>query len=983
MYVNNIQNFQYNKTNEKRKYFQNFCGNINKTVHSFQLNTKELSDITHISEQFRRLNIIYQTAGGYLTDLFNKGIRFLIPIEATNFILKDIFNSEKVSDVKVEKNYDDKNTDELITLTIGGKNDLAKLVVSKGGMVDVIADENLTEEDLNKYLTEINKNHDKLIDSVSEKADLATSFVREVLKDKNFDEINISSPKQIRDAIKKYIEERQRITILYQTINKAKFSSEYCLEYNKPTTSNKGTLENGNIEFAFEDLGNQYFSGILLAVTNHNAKTKQWFIAMDDGNIYKTPVIEPGQPMPRHFLDIDNLTALTPDELKSPELNSMFNYACSHIDSVCRAMIYELSGRKVINKKTIDQIKEKLDKSPRVITEQPFSEETAKTVKVYNLAPEFLENMKEIESLMHRITEAYLGCSNKKDRRANMTERSGLIRKKFINGYIIKDVLSTDKMSLGISKHSYNGKNESLFSLGFSDENNNEVARLKILKQGKAKLLLKPTATKEFADEMEKLINYEFENGLTKKLLTRLNEACYYHEHYAEVNKYIYKSYFNITVLQAVRELMSDKSFYKFDSKKVNEIKVISDNLAQMHRKYPSKAYRVLQAFFPEMQHSSNRFLCGRINEHNLSYEAISLTRSDLSGIRIMTKNSRGNISKCYVIEDDGTTYKLVHLPSNNSTRFDMRRSNFIKLDENAIKEESPLDLIFINLYNTLTVYNDLLQECLKHGVILTDDEITKKVEKYKIILDKKNAKTSTIYGSSNELPKDNAPIDVVPLTKELKKRYASMLTPDGSFKSLADIDIADVVKQLNRIFATPYEERSPHLVHDLKSDGNIFLNRFSVTAPNGAWITVTKNMTNEYPPFMYYSIRIQKDDEAIDIKINPEESTILRCDKNNIIMENDEGRKLPINQAKFVAQNLLSADMPIYFAEIFAEKPNAERKVVKFQVFKNTKNKNFAKETVNAFMKAMATEVPADVQKEFDLENEEEPEEEIVKTGE
>ena len=131
MYVNNIQNFQYNKTNVKRKYFQNFCGNINKTVHSFQLSTKELSDITHISEQFRRLNIIYQTAGGYLTDLFNKGIMFLLPLEAANFILKDTLNSKEVSNIKVEKNYDDKNPDKLITLTIGGKEDLAKLVISK------------------------------------------------------------------------------------------------------------------------------------------------------------------------------------------------------------------------------------------------------------------------------------------------------------------------------------------------------------------------------------------------------------------------------------------------------------------------------------------------------------------------------------------------------------------------------------------------------------------------------------------------------------------------------------------------------------------------------------------------------------------------------------------------------------------------------------------------------------------------------------
>lgn len=972
MYVNNIQNFQYNKPNVQRRYFQNFCGNLNKTVRSFQLNTKELSGITHISDQFRRLNIIYQTAGSYLTDLLNKGIRFLIPIEATNFILKDTFDSEKVSDVKVEKNYDDKNTDKLITLTIGGKNDLAKFVVSKGGMVDVIADENLAEEDLNKYLTEIDKNHDKLIDSVSEKADLATSFVREVLKDKNFNEIDISSPEQIRDAIKKFIEERKRITILSQMIGRTKFSSKYCSEYNKLTTANKGTLENGNIAFSFEDLGNQYFKGILLAVTNHNAKTKQWFIAMDDGNIYKSPTLELGKSIPRHFLDTDNLTALTPDELKSPELNSMFNYACSHVDSVCRAMIYAFSGRKVIETKTMDQIKEKLNKSPRVITEQPLSEETAKTVKVYDLAPDSIKNMNEIESLMHRITEAYLGCSNKKDRRANMTERSGLIRKKFVNGYIVKDVLLTDKMSLGVSKRSHNGKNDTFFSLGFFDENNNEVAKLKMLKQGKAKLLLKPTATIEFADKMENLINYEFKNDLTEKLLNRLKEACYYHEHYADVNKYIAKSYFNITVLQAVRELMSDKSFYKFDAKKVNEIKVIADDLAKKHRIYPGKAYRVLQAFFPPISHTSNRFLCGKINEYGVSYEAIPLTRSDPSGIRIMTKNSRGKISKCYVIEDDGTTYKLKHLPK-NGTRFDMRRSNFIKLDENAMSKEKPLDLIFINLHNTLVVYNDLLEVCLKHGVTLTDDEMMENVQKYKTILNEKNAKTSTIYNSLSELPKYDKDKDFVPLNEELQIRYANMLTEEGKFKSLAEIKIEDVVKQLNRIFEAQVDERSPHLVHELKTNGDIMLNRFSVPAPDDVWITVTKNITNEYPPFMYYSIRIQKNGEVTDIKINPKKYTILRCDKNNAIMENDEGEKLSVIPAKFVSDNPLCVDMPTYFAEIFAEKPNAERRVIKIQTIKKTVNKTLEKEADQAIEKAMTVEVPADVQKEFELENEEE----------
>lgn len=1059
MYIYNIHNFRHDKSNFKNKYYLNFNGNINKTVGTFKLGTKELSRVSDIFGQYRQLDIMFRTAGSYMTDLFKKGIGFLIPLSAGGFALKNTLNSDEVPNVKVENGIKD-TPNALMTFAVGDREDVAKLVVSKDGIVKVLADEDLPQGDIDRYAEEINSNHDKFFETVYGKTNDAINSIGEILDKKEDYQFDITSEEDVKRVARQFIDEKKRLALLANITSNRRFYKEFAWDDVSNNSIEKGVLKDKDISFSFSHLENFYFNGMQITVTDEKAGTKQGFVANADGKIYKSRIYKKEDFVPRKVWHIRYLKPLSEEELQNPDLQYMFNYGYSHVDKAYKYMlkilydqnkvfldsydgatakkknyIDEILTRKIkrvdeFNSRMESELKSRVEKSES-LDNSPLWEDRAKTARVYNLTSEEFEMAKKFASYSDQISTAYL--KRMQYQRPELNEKCGFMRRKSRNGVIFKNMLKSDKYYLGMAQYMAKPETKELISFGIFDKKLREIARFKISNNGEAKLIMRPATPDSVAVEIEQMLKKEIKNGLADRLIDRLETAVYYHENKIKVDTYIARSFHPITLAQAVKELKETKDYYKFDTEKLSKLKENLENIKEIYRNHQEPAYKWQKFFFPDVESSTKKYMYGRLDEHDINYEFIFIDNEHCSGLRVLTRNDKGIFQNGYVIENDGNVYKLMIIPDSDKYRYlYVERPNFSQLDAKAVKSEH-IDLIFDKICQDIEKYNDFCNECVNY--LNTDCKIGKKalveiVRKYRPEIvtpdmeisarrkpvvkttepEKPVDKTEEVKRKPGrprknpvpETPKEprkpgrprkevsatttNPAVDTAPIAKPKVKRthrthskskplqaqysdsYARMLKPNGEFKPLVAISIFDIVEQLNKLFALPYEERSPHLIHDLKSNGEVFMSRISCNAPDGAYITVSVCKTNDFYDFLYYSMRVQKGNEIMYFNINPEKDNVLKCDDNNILVRDKFKVKQRISKADFVAQNPLSVNMPMYLAEIFAVKPDEERKTVPFQKFE-TKRSLIEKQAMrDAELVLRKTKAPKAIQKELDL---------------
>ena len=150
---------EYTKFKQNREK-QNFRGNITRPIKTFQLGAGELSLAKDISKNYQQLILIYKTAGNHIGKLFQNAISFLLPVGALGLLFKNASSSDGIKDVKLEREDGLNKSDELLTFTFRDKNenDIAKISVSKNGEAGIIADDELNDKELSKYVTEIENN---------------------------------------------------------------------------------------------------------------------------------------------------------------------------------------------------------------------------------------------------------------------------------------------------------------------------------------------------------------------------------------------------------------------------------------------------------------------------------------------------------------------------------------------------------------------------------------------------------------------------------------------------------------------------------------------------------------------------------------------------------------------------------------------------------------------------------------------------------
>ena len=1003
MYIQNINDFWYDKTNFKNKYSQNFKGNIIRNVGTFKLGTQDLTNVSRISNYYTQLDIMFKTAGNYMADLFKKGIQFLIPAGAI-FTLKNTLKSDDVQDIKIEKNNSSAGSDELVTFTISGKDDVAKIVVSKDGTVNVLADEDLSENDVNKYLNEISQNHDKLFTAVTSQTKEAINSIGEILSQNIDYDFDLSSKTDMQKVVKQFIDEKKTISLLTKLIHLHKFMQRFEFEEGMPHKMEEGELRDKNIYFSFSNLSNQFFDAMRVTAIDNGKNTVQGFVAFQDGNIYKTKELPvENNVVPRVEWGMRKLFIMSPEELENPDLKEMFKYAYSHTDKMYRGMMQTLyriekeAGEKYesvspTKKAALERaLQSKIDTIERYgtwktaqnsemgertskIDNEPLDVGHARVLKVYDLDEKTFNKIKEIDSYNDRISKAYSDFAQ--SIRDILTERSGIIRKKYVNGFIFTDMLKSDDLYLGLARYTFGTKRDELINFGIFDKDYEEVARFKVMPNGNMQFVVKPTDTAEQSEKIEKIFNNELKSGLLDKLSERMNDICYYHENASQVNKYVTRAG-NLTALQAVKEMRNGKTYYQADTEKIQKLKNDLENIKNIYYQHRGTIYSWQKDFFKDDLNVRARYLHGYIDKLNVNYEFGFTENERCSGLRVALKDDEGNCIKCYMVDYAGNVYKLVKTPPKNRPRyFYIDSANMYQLSVKEVLNDK-LDVVLSEIYNNIEAYNKFLQE----NSLSQSNKQSVTAEKPVTTEPKKRGRPRK--NSQEAIPKAVRRIITKPAEQPKIQRtdiarieQPSKYTISEAYpvKPFVSINMENAVAKINKIIATPYEERSPHLVHDLKSNGDVFMNRFSVSAPDGAWVTVS--VVQSGMSSRYYSIRVQKDNQVMYMNLNPETGRIYRCDADNNILHGDEGRKLTILKEKFAENNPLSANMSMYFDELFAERPETERKTISWQLFK--KQDAVAKQAMHDFERAMRrTSAPEAIQKEIEAEFKEEQESE------
>lgn len=1031
MRINDLNQITINTT-KNRQRTPEFKGNIALSVKKVKLNESEISKISGISGFYKQLNMIFKAAGDYFNEIFRNSIRFISPAGKSGHIFKNVFEQGTVRDIEIEKA---ENQEDTLIFTLGKDNPTAKVVVSKD-CAELLTDSDLSEEITASCLNEFDRNRNKLFDETFDREKKALNLIQEIINKEIEYDFNLNSPDEVQKVVKRFIDEKKRLALLVDLININKFWSGFKFEKGEKRSLEEGAIDGKGISFRFSQLENNCFDGMQITVTDEINGTKQGFVAGTDGEIFKTEIYKKEDFVPRKIWHIRKLMPLSPSDYENPDLNYMFKYAHSHTDRLYRSMLNmffednkisetfgSLSKRKreyinklletrldrieKFNSRIRKRVEEKIEGNT-VIQNGPLNEDRAKIAKIYNINEESLNIIKKMAYYSSRLSKTYLNRVGYQ--RNELNEKSGFIRRKSQNGIIFKDILTNKSLLLGLAQYLVKPTSQELVSFGIFDKRLTELARFKVTNNGEAKLLVRPNTTTEFAESIEQVLRNEMKQGLYEKLVSKLETAIYYHENKIKVDNYMDKSCRPLTLEQAVKEMITPKENYKFDTSKIITLKNDLDSIKEIYREHQAPAYKWQKIYFPEIKNPSQKYMYGRIDKLGINYEFIFIDNEKCSGLRILTRDENGNFKKGYVIDFQGNANKLIVMPADGDYRhLYVDKTNFSLLDSEAVKEEH-LDAIFESICKDTEAYSRFCRKCIDE---MTDRrQISRKellafAAEYKPEVDRleleqnpfvqstRQSRKSTQVDKQQEAPQKAAKATAPKLIK-LKRKEKSpayqekrtlknispqietkeeqpqieipsanikpvydvnprMLKPSGKFKDFMYISLKDVAEQFDKIFQKPYEERSPHLIHEVLDSGRIFTGRFSVTAPDGATITVSKVKTGDWVDHIYYSMRIAKGSEIVYLNIDPESGFIL------------QGRG-HISKEDFLKENPLCKNLSDYLAELFDYRPGEKRKTKKFQIIKTPKIL-LEEQSVKDFKKASTSSAPKFVRKEFEEE--------------
>lgn len=220
--------------------------------------------------------------------------------------------------------------------------------------------------------------------------------------------------------------------------------------------------------------------------------------------------------------------------------------------------------------------------------------------------------------------------------------------------------------------------------------------------------------------------------------------------------------------------------------------------------------------------------------------------------------------------------------------------------------------------------------EIKKEGLNKIIKSLTEKLEEFEEFLIKdEQAKEAA---AKTRKPK-SAPVVEPAKVQEPEVKQIEQLKPPAPVKRIPtyeELTLNSIVDNLAKIFKTPIEERSSHLIHERLSNGNLFNGRFSMKASDGAEVIVTRMKSPKYVDFLYYSIKVNNKNGGFVLNLDPDFMKILESTKDGKPVIDKRNMVRHISKNEFLAQNPEAINLPKYLSEIFEVRNDTERKIVK-----------------------------------------------------
>lgn len=546
-----------------------------------------------------------------------------------------------------------------------------------------------------------------------------------------------------------------------------------------------------------------------------------------------------------------------------------------------------------------------------------------------------------------------------------------------IKGFVFNSIEGLKDKKLQIVRFNTKDNSDELLTFGILDSENKNILRYRVNKFGKV-------LVSSEKDNVNKLsVNpFESSNNLDYgKYLSDFSEEMkrfeFYSEHFKEINRATAKRT-DKEVFSVVSDLHS-----VIESKGLkSEIEILDKNYKDLQQvlnlKKGKDALALKQSYFgPEFSSRTKGLVFENVGADNniVSYCPL-FSKDDNRVFKIVIMDNNKNPKTALVFFADGRVakQKKIDLDTNG-----YRSNNLLFISDKEI-EQLDLKNVFATINTKISEFKDYVVE--KRGsIVQRRDEIKEgnkiKKEEQKLLKAQKAEKRAEIKSKKEalalekeerkqrrlearrikeeaiakklELKKLNALAreekirlanqrrEELKLQKEKLKIEKTLAKKDKVIKvpriayfypGYKNLYLNDVNSALTKLFDTPVEKRSNHLIHERFQDGKIFAGRLYLKASDGAYITVSRIKSPKYVDFIYYSIKIEKDGKEFTFNLDSVNSRIL-VSKNGKPVINNDNKVLYCRKEDFIEQNPEAKNLPKYLNEIFELKSTGEKEFI------------------------------------------------------
>ena len=605
---------------------------------------------------------------------------------------------------------------------------------------------------------------------------------------------------------------------------------------------------------------------------------------------------------------------------------------------------------------------------------------TGNITKEIQLTTKEFQQVSEISEWYDKILKIFTSLSNGLYQTKFKALYPNLVSGEKIKGFVFNSFKELKNKNLQIVKFNTKENSDELLTFSILDKNNKNLLRYRINKLGKATI----SAEEENLSSLS--VNPFNKNAIIDydKLLNSFQAEIENLGFYSENFKDIYRKTLGRASVDFSQAFSKVKSFQKSSGINVEDIVSINDNYANLNQIINAKngkdALSLKQQYFGSDFSSKTKGLVFKnIGSHdNIVSFCPLFSKDDNRVFKIVIMDKNKNPENALVFFDDGKVakQKILNLETNgyrpNNLEFisdeeiqDLGLKNILSIVNTKISDFKNFVIekrnILISEKNTIRENNRIKKEAREQKILeekrIKEEEkarIKKEAKEQKILEEKrikeekqakkleqqqlkKQAKEEMIR--LNRIHKEQLKLEKQSETSKVEKRNPNINKHSRIahfVPSYKNFFLSDLIDALTKLFDTPVEKRSPHLIHEKLTNGNIFSGRFYVKAQDGSNITVSKIKSPKYVDFTYYSIKIEKDGKEFVMNIDSTTGKIISSKNGKPIIDSNNN-VLYTSKNKFFNENPESKNLSKYLNEIFEIKSDGKREIVNSSLkFKN-----------------------------------------------